>query len=201
MTLRSNGEDESSSPDSDYVKNKLLERRIILIDTDVTTETASDWVGRITLLDLEEPISEKRKPILLFVNSFGGEVEPAMGLVSIIKASKSAIYTICIGTAQSMGAVILAAGKKRYAVPNAQIMLHQHWQNTNGEMTHSELVNEAEASKKVYSQLLDYYAEVTNLDKNKLRRVLSKDTFITAQEALEMELIDAIGWKLHQWIR
>jgi ATP-dependent Clp protease protease subunit len=169
-------------------------KRIILIDREITEESCSEWVTRLILLDLQTAAS--KKPIILLINSYGGDMHAALGLSDIIKNCKAPVHTICIGVAQSAGSILLASGKKRYTVPNAEIMMHCHFAPSEENLTHYQLVNATEASTKSINQLIQFYIDNTTMTKKKIIECLKKDTFLTSDQALEFGLVDEVGWDL-----
>jgi len=183
---------------SDLYLDDLFNKRIILIDRDISSESCSEWIGKIALLDIAS--SKTKRAITLFINSYGGDPYAAFGLMDVMKNSVSPITTVCIGVAMSAASVVLGAGKRRCAVPNARIMIHQHSDEL-GPKNHVELLNEAEESNRLFKQLANYYGEITGLSAAKVKRLLGKDSYMTAQTALELGLIDEIGWRLHDWIK
>lgn len=177
------------------ITNDLFEKRIILINKDIDEESVGEWVGRLLLLDLKN-----QKPILLFVHTFGGNAYSAYGLVDVIQHCKSPIITVCNGLAASGGSLILAAGTKRYATPQSEIMMHQSWSEY-GTLTHSELQNEAEVSKRLYNKMCDFYQSVSLMSKTQVQKYLAKDSYMSAQTAKELGLIDDIGWNVAEWLK
>ncbi len=185
-----------STTTDDYV-NDLFEKRIILIDREMNEQTCSEWIGKICLLDLN---SKNKKPIILMISSYGGDTHCSLALADVIKNCVSPVITVCIGVAYSSGSIVLSSGTKRFSVPNGTIMLHQHTANY-GDMKHTEMLNEVEASKRTFKQLEDYYVEVTGLPNSKVKKLLEKDSYLTADDALALGLIDEIGFKLHEWLK
>jgi len=190
---------EISTPNSEttYLE-ELFEKRIILVDKDVSPESCGEWVGKITLLDLKG--AKTKKPIILLINSYGGDAYASLGMIDVIKNCVCPVITVCIGIAMSGGSVILGAGSKRYAVPNSRIMIHQHSDEI-GLKTHTEIMNDAEESKRLFKQLEDYYVEVTGLPNSKVKKLLEKDSYMTAQDALTLNLVDELGWNIHEWLK
>jgi len=178
--------------------DELFSKRIILIDKEITEELCGEWIGKIALLDLKG--AKTKKPIILLVNTYGGDAYAAMGVMDVIKNCVCPVITVCIGVAMSGGSVILGSGTKRYAVPNSRIMVHQHWDDM-GPKTHMEIMNEAEESKRLFKQLEDYYVVAMGQSHAKVKKLLEKDSYLTAQDALTLGLIDEIGWKIHDWLK
>lgn len=173
----------------------LFAKRIILIDSEMTDESCSEWIGRIALLDISG-----KKPIIILVNSYGGDFHGALGLADVIRACACPTITVCTGVAQSGGSIVLTAASKRYAVPNAEIMLHQPW-GTYSELTAQEVQDESRVMLRYRDVLVKYYLSTTKLTKRKIEAFLSKDTYMNAEDALKCGLIDDIGWHIHAWLK
>ena len=188
---------DSKEENQDYLE-KLFSKRIILIDKEFNEETCSEWVGKITLLDLQG--LTKKRPIILLISSYGGDAHCALGMSNVILNCICPVITICIGIAYSAGSIILASGTKRYAVENSNIMIHQH-NLTVGNLKHTELINEVEASKDTYKKIENFYVKATNQTRSKIKKLLEKDSYITPEEALKLGLIDEIGWKIHDHVK
>src|ERR1700733_12053308 len=107
----------------------LLKQRIISINDEFTAESCSYWAGRIILLNKDATdkstgkITNKKPPIVLLINSSGGSIYNAFGLIDIVKKSTIPVVTVCIGEASSAASMLLASGKKRYATENSTIMV------------------------------------------------------------------------------
>lgn len=179
--------------------DELFAKRIILLDKEITESNCGELVGRLVLLDLRGKTS--KKPIVMLINSFGGFTSGALGVTDVMENCVCPVYTVCIGIAQSAASIILAAGSKRFALKNADIMVHQHWQEFPETLTHKELMHEAKMSKKSHDNLVDFYVNHTNVNRKKIEEMLAKDTYLTAEESLKCGLIDEIGWNIHDWIK
>lgn len=177
----------------------LFAKRIILLDKEITESNCGEIVGRLILLDLKGKTS--KKPIVMLINSFGGVTSGALGVADVMENCVCPVYTVCIGIAQSAGSIILAAGSRRFALKNADIMVHQHWQEFPETLTHKELMHEAKMSKKSHDTLVDFYVSHTKLTRKKIEETLAKDSYLTAEESLKYGLIDEIGLNIHDWIK
>ena len=168
--------------------SRLLNDRIIMLCDEVNDTTASLVVAQ--LLYLEGQDSEK--DISLYINSPGGSVTAGLAIYDTIKYIKCDVSTVCIGMAASMGAFLLAGGKKgkRFALPNAEIMIHQPSGGAQGQAAdmriHTEWILDV---KKKLNQML---AEATGQPLEVIERDTERDNFMTAQQALEYGLIDKI---------
>src|ERR1700676_949090 len=115
----------------------LFKNRIVQIDKEFTSETCSEWIGKIIALDLIE-----KKIIILLVNSEGGDAMSALGLIDLIQNIESPVYTVCIGATYSCASDLLIAGVKRYATSSSTIMIHQARTSLDDAKT-SDIINEA----------------------------------------------------------
>ena len=157
--------------------SRLLKDRIIFLSEDVNQTTASLVVAQMLFLESEDPDKE----ISFYINSPGGSITDGMAIFDTMNYIKCPVTTICIGMAASMGAFLLAAGEKgkRFATPNAEIMIHQP------------LISGGLSGQTTEIKI---HAEHLVRTREKLNRILSERTgnFMTAQEALEYGLIDGI---------
>jgi ATP-dependent Clp protease protease subunit len=188
---------DKKSLESINLADELFSRRIIQVDREITPDLCSEWIGRLIILDM----AKVKKPIILLINSYGGDLHAALGLTDIMQKITSPIITACIGVAQSAASCILAAGNKRYAVPNSEIMIHQQWSYFEESMKHDELINEVEASKKSFKKLVEFYTSHTKMNKSQVEKNLKKDTYFNAQECLEYGIIDEINWDIQTWMK
>ena len=197
--VKSQSIEDNSDFESDFIKNKLLNKRIIFIDKDFSPETVSDWIGRILLLDFQS--SDVKKPIILLINCYGGDAYAGLGLVNIIRKTKNPVYTVCIGIAASAAAIILAAGKKRFALPTSRIMFHGPVEQLAERYRTNEIIttaNEMEALKEIDKK---FWGEITGLTPAKLNNLLEKDNYLSPEEALKLNIIDKISWDIYNWIK
>lgn len=140
----------------------------------------------------EEKIKENyyREPIYLYINSFGGSVYAGLGLIDIMTASKTPVYTVCIGNAMSMGLIILLSGKKRFIGRNSTIMCHGVSAMTLGKTP--EMSEDLEEFKRLELLLTDIIVENTKIKRNKIEDIIEKkqNWFIPAKEALKLGIVD-----------
>jgi ATP-dependent Clp protease protease subunit len=176
----------------------LYDNRIVTITGEINEESCSEAIVKLAMLDLSGV--EEQKPIVILINTQGGLTASAMGLANVIENSVCPVKTVCIGLASSAGSLILVAGKQRFSVPNAEIMIHQHWQEFQESITHAELMNYAKVSSESHGSIIDFYHKHSNLSKRKIRNLLLKDSYMTAETALKYGLIDGIGWNLTSWL-
>jgi ATP-dependent Clp protease protease subunit len=180
-----------------YVED-LYDNRVVIVAGEITEELCSEAIGRIAMLDLLG--ADELKPIVVLINTEGGSVASAFGVANVIESCVCPVTTVCIGSALSAGSIILISGKTRYAVPHSEIMMHQHSQELNG-VSHAELMNYSKASETAYNILVEFYNKRTNLTKKQIKELLAKDSYLTAETALQYDMIDDIGWNLAEWLK
>ena len=171
--------------------SRLLKDRIIFLSEDVNHVTASLVVAQLLFLESEDPDKE----ICLYINSPGGSISDGMAIVDTINYIKCPVSTICVGMAASMGAVLLACGEKgkRYATPNAEVMIHQPLiggGGLSGQTT--EIKIHADHMVRTRDKLNKLLSEKTGQSLETIERDTERDNYMTAQQALEYGLIDGI---------
>jgi ATP-dependent Clp protease protease subunit len=174
----------------------LLQNRILFLDKDFDEPNCCDVIANIIALNI---IS--KKPIILLINSKGGEVFSMFGLIDVIESSISPIYTVCIGAAISAAADVLISGHKRFALPNTTIMTHEVRYEPES-VVYSELKNISKQYKKEMNQSLKHYKKHTKLSEKTIKdKIFIGDNYFTPEEALTLNLIDEIGWDIYEWIK
>ncbi|MBR6146948.1 MAG: ATP-dependent Clp endopeptidase proteolytic subunit ClpP [Lachnospiraceae bacterium] len=170
------------------IYSRLLKDRIIFLGEEVNETTASIVVAQMLFLEAEDP----EKDISLYINSPGGSVTAGMAIYDTMQYIKCDVSTICIGMAASMGAFLLAGGAKgkRYALPNAEIMIHQPLGGAQGQATEIQIAAEHILSTK--KKLNTILSENTGKDYETIAADTERDNWKTAQEAKEYGLIDAV---------
>ena len=170
------------------IYSRLLKDRIIFLGEEVTDVSASLTVAQLLFLESEDP----GKDIHLYINSPGGRVTAGMAIYDTMQYIKCDVSTICIGLAASMGAFLLAGGKKgkRMALPNAEIMIHQPSGGARGQATEIQIV--AENILKTKKKLNEMLAANTGKPVEVIAQDTERDHFMDAQEALDYGLIDSI---------
>lgn len=171
--------------------SRLLKDRIIFLAEDVNATSASLVVAQLLFLESEDPDRE----IYLYINSPGGSITDGMAIVDTINYIKCPVSTICVGMAASMGAVLLACGEKgkRFATPNAEILIHQPLIGGNGLSGQTtEIKIHAEHMVKTREKLNKLLSEKTGQDLATIERDTERDNYMTAEEALKYGLIDGI---------
>ena len=170
------------------IYSRLLKDRIIFLGEEVNDTSASIVVAQLLFLEAEDP----EKDIHLYINSPGGAITAGMAIYDTMQYIKCDVSTVCIGMAASMGAFLLAGGAKgkRYALPNAEVMIHQPLGGAQGQATDIEITaNHILAIKKRLNTLL---AENTGQPYDVIAADTERDNWKTAQEAKEYGLIDAV---------
>lgn len=170
------------------IYSRLLNDRIIFISGEIENHMADLIVAQLLYLESQDP----KKDIQLYINSPGGAVTAGMAIYDTMQYIKPDISTICIGQAASMGAVLLSAGTKgkRFALPNADVMIHQPLGGAQGQVTDIRIVSEK--IQKVKDNLNKILAENTGQSFEKIEKDTDRDYYMTAQEALEYGLIDKV---------
>ncbi len=170
------------------IYSRLLKERIIFLSEDVNSTTASLITAQMLFLEAEDP----DKDIMFYINSPGGEVTSGMMIYDTMQYIKPDVQTICVGMAASMGAFLLAAGTKgkRFALPNAEVMIHQPSGGAQGQAT--DIVIAAEHIVKMKNKLNDILAERTGQPIEKIRIDTERDHWMSADEALAYGLVDKI---------
>ena len=170
------------------IYSRLLKDRIIFLGEEVNEASAATVVAQLLFLEAEDP----QKDISLYINSPGGSVTAGMAIYDTMQYIKCDVSTICIGMAASMGAFLLAGGAKgkRYALPNAEIMIHQPLGGAQGQATEIQIAAEhILGTKKKLNSIL---AANTGKDYDIIAQDTERDNWKTAQEAVEYGLIDAV---------
>lgn len=170
------------------IYSRLLKDRIIFLGEEVTDVTASIIVAQLLFLEAEDP----GKDISLYINSPGGSVTAGMAIYDTMKYIKCDVSTICIGMAASMGAFLLAGGTKgkRYALPNAEVMIHQPSGGARGQATEIQIV--AENILKTKKKLNKILAENTGKPVEIIEVDTDRDHYLSAEEALQYGIIDSV---------
>lgn len=166
----------------------LLENRIVFLIGEISYARAAEVIMKILYLDNLKRSSE----ISLYINSPGGSVDDTMAIYDTMRYIGSPIATYCIGRAQSGGAVILAAGTKgrRHALPHAKVMLHQPWGGVSGQA--ADIKIQAEEILKAKAMINDILSKHTGQPVEKILAETERDRYMTADEALQYGLIDAV---------
>ena len=170
------------------IYSRLLKDRIIFLGEEVNETTASLVDDQLLIIESKDP----GKDIQLYINSPGGMVTAGMAIYDTMQYIKCDVSTICIGLAASMGAFLLAGGAKgkRYALPNAEIMIHQPSGGAKGQATEIEIA--AENILKTKKRLNEILAENTGKPYEVIAADTERDHYMSAQEAADYGLIDGV---------
>ena len=181
--------EQTSRGDRNYdIYSRLLKDRIIFLGEEVNETTASLVVAQLLFLESEDP----GKDIQLYINSPGGMVTAGMAIYDTMQYIKCDVSTICIGLAASMGAFLLAGGTKgkRFALPNAEVMIHQPSGGAKGQATDIQIT--AENILKTKKKLNEILAANTGKTYEQVAADTERDYYMSAEEALEYGLIDGV---------
>lgn len=182
--------DKTANGERSYdIYSRLLKDRIIILGEEVTDQIANSLVAQMLFLESQDP----DKDIMLYINSPGGSVTAGMAIYDTMRYIKPDVSTICMGLAASMGAFLLAGGAKgkRFALPNAEIMIHQPSAGTRGQIT----------DMRIHVERLTYLKERVNTlmaencgrtDVAVVAEAMERDHFMTPEQALKFGLIDKI---------
>ena len=170
------------------IYSRLLKDRIIMLSGEVNDAVASTIVAQLLFLEADDP----EKDIYLYINSPGGVVTAGMAMFDTMNYIKPDIVTICIGQAASMGAFLLSSGAKgkRYALPNARIMIHQPSGGAQGQSTDIQI--QAQEIQRLKDTLNEIMAKNCGKKAKQLERDTERDNFMSSAEAVEYGLIDQI---------
>jgi len=170
------------------IYSRLLKERIIFLGEEVHDVSASIVVAQLLFLEADDP----EKDIQLYINSPGGSVTAGMAIYDTMQYIKCDVSTVCIGLAASMGAFLLAGGTKgkRFALPNAEMMIHQPSGGARGQATDIQIV--AEHIIKTREKLNRIMAENTGQPLEAIQEDTERDNYMSAHEAKEYGLIDEV---------
>lgn len=172
--------------------SRLLKERIIMLSGEVNDASAQLIVAQLLFLDSEDP----DKDISLYINSPGGSVTAGMAIYDTMQLINADVSTICVGMAASMGAFLLSCGAKgkRYALPNAEIMIHQPLGGFQGQATDIDIhARRILRTKETLNKIL---SENTGKPLEKINADVERDYFMTAEESMEYGLIDKVIRKI-----
>ena len=170
------------------IYSRLLKDRIIFLGEEVTDVAANIIVAQLLFLEAEDP----DKDIHLYINSPGGSVTAGLAIYDTMQYIKCDVATYCMGMAASMGSFLLSGGTKgkRYAMPNSEIMIHQPSGGAQGQATEIQIA--AEHILKIRTRLNQILAENTGQPLDVIRIDTERDNFMSAEEALNIGLIDEV---------
>jgi len=170
------------------IYSRLLKDRIIMLSGEVNDQVASTVVAQLLFLEAQDP----DKDIYFYINSPGGVITSGLSMFDTMNYIKPDIVTICIGQAASMGAFLLSSGAKgkRYALPNARIMIHQPSGGAQGQSTDIQI--QAQEIQRLKDTLNEIMAENCGKKAKQLEKDTERDNFMSSQEAMEYGLIDKV---------
>lgn len=170
------------------IYSRLLKDRIIFLGTEIDDTVANLVIAQLLFLESQD----KTKDIKLYINSPGGSVTSGLAIYDAMQYVKPDVSTMCVGLAASMGAVLLAAGAKgkRFALPNAEVMIHQVLGGVQGQATDIKI--HAERILKIKDRLNDILSKHTGKKKSLVEQDTERDYFLTAAESVKYGLIDKV---------
>jgi ATP-dependent Clp protease protease subunit len=170
------------------IYSRLLKDRIVFIGTPIDDNIANLIIAQLLFLQMEDP----DKDINVYINSPGGHVTSGLAVYDTMQFVKPDVNTYCIGQAASMGALLLSGGTKgkRYALPNARIMIHQPWGGAQG--TAADIGIQAKEILRIKERINNLLAEHTGKPLEKIAQDTDRDYFMTPDEALKYGLIDEV---------
>jgi ATP-dependent Clp protease protease subunit len=170
------------------IYSRLLKERIIFLGGVIDDDVANLVIAQLLFLESEDP----KKDISLYINSPGGSVTATLAMVDTMNHVKPAVSTVCVGMAASGGAILLSAGAKgkRYALPNAEVMIHQPHGGAEGQATDIEIT--AKQILKLRERLNKMLAKNTGQTLAKIEKDVERDFFLTADEAKKYGIVDKV---------
>lgn len=170
------------------IYSRLLKDRIIFLGGPIDDDTANLVIAQMLFLESEDP----KKDILFYINSPGGSVTATLAMVDTMNHVKPNVSTVCVGLAASGAAILLSAGEKgkRFALPNAEVMIHQPSGGAEGQATDIEIT--AKQILKLRERLNKILAKNTGQSLEKIEKDVERDFFMTADEAKKYGLIDKV---------
>lgn len=170
------------------IYSRLLKDGIIFLGSPIDDNVANVVIAQLLFLEAEDP----EKDISLYINSPGGVISSGMAIYDTMKFIRNDVVTICIGQAASMAAILLAAGSKgkRFALPNAKVIIHQPLGGFQGQAT--DVLIHAEEMKKVKEKTIDILAYHTGKSRDKIASDVERDFIMSAEEAHAYGIIDQV---------
>lgn len=170
------------------IYSRLLKERIVFLGGPIEDDMANLIIAQLLFLEAEDP----KKDVSLYVNSPGGSVTAGLAILDAMNHIKPDVSTVCVGMAASAAAVILAAGAKgkRYALPNAEVMIHQPWGGAQGQATDIEIT--AKHILATRDRLNKILAKATGQPLDKIEKDVDRDYFMSSDEAKKYGLVDQV---------
>ena len=170
------------------IYSRLLKERIVFLGGLIDDDVANLVIAQLLFLEAEDP----KKDISLYINSPGGSVTATLAMVDTMNHVKPNVSTVCVGMAASGAAILLSAGEKgkRFALPNAEVMIHQPHGGAEGQATDIEIT--AKQILKLRAVLNKILAKNTGQELEKIEKDVERDFFMTAEEAKKYGLVDKV---------
>jgi ATP-dependent Clp protease protease subunit len=170
------------------IYSRLLKERIVFLGGPIDDDVANLVIAQLLFLEAEDP----KKDISLYINSPGGSVTATLAMVDTMNHVKPNVSTVCVGMAASGGAILLSSGQKgkRFALPNAEIMIHQPHGGAEGQATDIEIT--AKQILKLRANLNRILAKNTGQKLDKIEKDVERDFFLTADEAKKYGIVDKV---------
>ncbi|MCD6023453.1 MAG: clpP [Fibrobacteria bacterium] len=170
------------------IYSRLLKERIIFLGTEINDYVANTVVAQMLFLEYEDP----DKDILIYINSPGGSVTAGLAILDVMKYVRPDVQTICVGSAYSMGALLLAAGTKgkRFILPHGKVMLHQPSGGAGGQS--SDIQIHAKEIIKTKTELNKILAECTGKTVEQIHKDTDRDLYMSALDAVEYGVVDEV---------
>ncbi len=170
------------------IYSRLLKDRIIFLGSEINDHVANSVIAQLLFLESED----SEKDIIIYINSPGGDVFAGLAIIDTMNHIKPDVVTICMGMAASMGAMLVTSGTKgkRYALPNAEIMIHQPLGGAHGQASDIEIT--AKHILRIKDQLADMLVESTGQTKEKILQDMDRDYWMIAKDAQKYGLVDKV---------
>lgn len=170
------------------IYSRLLRERIVFLAGPIDDNVANIVIAQLLFLEAEDP----KKDITLYINSPGGQIQSGLAIVDAMHHIKPDVATVCVGMAASMGAIILSQGSKgkRYALPNAEVMIHQPLTGVEGQA--SDIVITANHIIRLKEKLTKMLADATGQDYKKVEKDKDRDYWMSSDEAKKYGIVDVI---------
>ncbi|MBW2240658.1 MAG: ATP-dependent Clp endopeptidase proteolytic subunit ClpP [Deltaproteobacteria bacterium] len=171
------------------IYSRLLRDRVIFLGGQIHDEIANVVVAQLLYLESDDPEAD----ISLYINSPGGSISAGLAIYDTMNYIRPAVSTFCVGSAASMAAVLLAAGEKgkRFALPNARVMIHQPWGGAQGQA--SDIDIQAREILRMRDQLNGILADHTGRSLEEIARDTERDYYLSGEEAREYGLVDVVA--------
>ena len=172
------------------IYSRLLKDRIIFLGGEIDSQEANLIISQLLFLD-----SENNNPIYLYINSGGGSITDGLAIVDTMETIKSPVFTVCVGQAASMAAVILACGEKgeRSALPHSRVLIHQPWGGMQGQVTDMELTTKE--ITRMRDILYDILSAKTGKTITQIKKDCDRDYIMAPAEAIKYGIVDSIHKK------